>query len=223
MKKIALGILVLSAAIPAQSQVRRRMPTIVEPSTWISGGIGLFNGNGVNDGNTNSSWDFGNATTPQYRLGIEQVIGRLTSIGAATTYTHVPFRYRGAGGCGDCPAHLDMWTLGATARYGGGLGLHQILEGTAGIVDYANLKRDADGTKLPPTGGNVDPYFVFGYGFGYTMNPQMEISIVQDFGLGLHERDGLTSEDSNTLRQRTLRLNFRYGFGNRASTNRPRR
>jgi hypothetical protein len=216
-------ILMLFAATPASSQVRRRMPVEIEPSTWISGGIGLFNGNGVNDGSTNSSWDFGNATTPQYRLALEQVVGRNVSIGAATTYTHVPFTYRGSDGCGECSAHLDMFTAGATIRYGGGLGLHQVLEGTAGIVDYMNLKRDVGKTKLPPTGGNVDPYFVFGYGFGYTINPLTEISIVQDFGLGLHERGGLTSEDSNTLRQRTLRLNFRYGFGNRAKgTNRPK-
>jgi hypothetical protein len=221
-KKAAVMMLMLFAAGPAHSQVRRRMPSLVEPSTWISGGIGLFNGNGVNDGSTNSSWDFGNATTPQYRLAIEQVVGRSTSIGAATTYTHVPFTYLGSEGCGECAAHLDMVTLGATIRYGAGPGLHQVLEGTAGVVDYMNLKRDVDKTKLPPTGGNVDPYFVFGYGFGYTFNPQMEISIVQDFGLGLHERDGLTSEDSNTLRQRTLRLNFRYGTGNRATRkNRP--
>jgi len=222
-KKLALVILVLSAAGTAGAQVRRRVPQVVEPSTWIDAGIGLFNGNGVNDGNSNSSWDFGNATTPQYRLAIEQVVGRNISVGATTTYTHVPFTYLGSDGCGQCSAHLDMWTLGATARYGGGLGLHQVLEGTVGIVDYSNLKRDQGGTQLPPTGGNIDPYFVFGYGFGYTMNPQMEISIVQDFGLGLHERDGLTSEDSNTLRQRTLRLNFRYGLGNRAKAPRTRR
>jgi len=222
-KRLPFAILLLAAAVPAQSQVRRRVPIAVEPATWISGGIGLFNGNGVNDGNTNSSWDFGNATTPTYRLGVEQAVGRSTSVGVTSTYTHVPFTYLGSEGCGQCAAHLDMLTVGATARYGGGLGLHQVLEATAGIVDYMNLKRDADKTKLPPTGGNIDPYFVFGYGFGYTMNPQMEISIVQDFGLALHERDGLTSQDSNTLRQRTLRLNFRYGIGNRIKTNRPRR
>jgi hypothetical protein len=38
---------------------------------------------------------------------------------------------------------------------------------------------------------------------------------VQDFGLALHERTGLSSEQSNTLRQRTIRVNFRYGFGDR--------
>jgi hypothetical protein len=222
-KKFCAIVLLVSAAIPAHAQVRRRVPNTAEPSTWVSGSIGLFNGNGVNDGSTGSTWDFGNASTPQYRLGAERAFSTSMSIGAAGTYTHVPFTYMGSEGCGECSAHLDMFTVGGTFRYGGGLGLHQVLEATAGIVDYTNLKRDVDGTKLPPAGGNIDPYFVFGYGFGYTLNPQMEVSIVQDFGLGLHERDGLTSEDSNTLRQRTLRLNFRYGFGNRIRSKGPRR
>jgi len=40
--------------------------------------------------------------------------------------------------------------------------------------------------------------------------------VVQDFGIVLHERKGLSSELSNTLRQRTIRLNFRYGTGRRS-------
>jgi hypothetical protein len=216
-------ILFVATAASADAQVRRRLPNVSEPSMWASAAIGIFNGNGVNDGNTNSSWDFGNASTPQYRLGLEKAFSSTISAGITGSYTHVPFEYRGESGCSSCSAHLDMVTVGATARYGGGIGLHGVLEGTAGIVDYMNLKRDTDGQKLPPTGGNIDPYFVFGTGFGYTLNPQMEISIVQDFGLALHERDGLTSQDSNTLRQRTLRLNFRYGFGSRIRTTRPAR
>ena len=86
--------------------------------------------------------------------------------------------------------------------------MHQVLEAQAGVINYRNLKRDSDGVSLAPTGGNVDPYFTFGYGFGYNFNPAMEVSIVQDFGLALHERTGLTSDQSNTLTQRTLRLNF---------------
>jgi hypothetical protein len=98
---------------------------------------------------------------------------------------------------------------------GGGPGLHQVLEASIGAMQYRNLTRDSDGTPLEPVGGNIDPYFTFGYGFGYTLSPVTQVSVVQDFGLALHERTGLTSEQSNTLRLRTIRLNFRYGFGNR--------
>jgi hypothetical protein len=103
---------------------------------------------------------------------------------------------------------------------GGGVGLHQVLEASAGALAYRNLKNDSNDEPLAPVNGNIDPYFTFGYGFGYTFNPSTQLSIVQDFGLALHERTGLTSEDSNTLTHRTIRLNFRYGFGSRVRTRR---
>ena len=218
----AVSMLVLFA-VPAQSQVRRRVPRIPEPTAWLSGSIGLFNGNDVSDGGTNSVWDFGRASVPQYRLAVEKAFRGSASIGATGTYMHAPFTYLGPGGsnsCTRCGAHLDVISLGASFHVGGGLGLHQVLEASAGAIQYRNLSRDDDGTKLEPLNGNVDPYFTFGYGFGYTLNPSMQISVVQDFGLAIHERKGLTSEDSNTLTQRTLRLNFRYGFGNRVRTTR---
>ena len=220
-KKLALLSLLVLAAAPAQSQVRRRVPRTPEPSAWISGSIGLFNGNDVSDGETESVWDFGRASVPQYRLAVEKAIRGTASIGATGTYLHAPFTYLGPGGansCTRCGAHLDMISLGASFHVGGGLGLHQVLEASAGAIQYRNLTRDEDKTPLEPLDGNIDPYFTFGYGFGYTLSPSMQVSVVQDFGLAIHERKGLTSEDSNTLTQRTLRLNFRYGFGNRLRT-----
>jgi hypothetical protein len=215
--------LMLAAISPAESQVRRRVPVAVEPSVWGTLGIGLFNGNDVSDGKTGSIWDFGRASNPQYRATLEKAFSRTASIGATGTYTHAPYTYIGPGGdnsCERCAAHLDVITLGLSAHVGGGVGLHQVLEASAGALAYRNLERDSDGASLAPVNGNIDPYFSFGYGFGYAFNPNAQLSIVQDFGLALHERDGLTSEDSNTLTHRTIRLNFRYGFGNRARTRR---
>lgn len=208
----------IALAAPTEAQVRRRVPGVPEPSTWVSLGIGLFNGNGVSDGATSSTWDFGQASNPQFRGSLEKAINPTTSIGATGTYVKAPFTYIGPGGaasCTRCAAHLDVVSLGASFHVGGGIGLHQVLEASAGALQYRNLRRDSDGAALAPSGGNVDPYFTFGYGFGYTFNPAMQVSVVQDFGLGLHERTNLTSEQSNTLRQRTLRMNLRYGFGSR--------
>ena len=223
MRKIFALSLLLLTALPAESQVRRRVPRVVEPSLWGSLGIGLFNGNDVSDGKTESIWDFGRAYNPQYRASLEKSISRTASIGVTGTYMHAPFSYIGLGNdvvTSRTPGHLDVITAGASVHVGGGVGLHQVLEATAGVLAYRNLKRDSDDSKLPPVNGNIDPYFTFGYGFGYSFDPNMQLSIVQDFGLALHERTGLTSEDSNTLTQRTIRLNFRYGFGNRARTRR---
>jgi hypothetical protein len=222
-RKIFVLLLSLLIALPAQSQIRRRVVRVVEPSLWGSLGVGLFNGNDVSDGETESVWDFGRSYNPQYRAALEKAISRTASIGLTGTYMHAPFTYIGPVGDFDrtrTPGHLDVITLGASVHVGGGVGLHQVLEATAGALAYRNLERDSDRAALPPVNGNIDPYFTFGYGFGYSFDPITQISIVQDFGLALHERTGLTSEDSNTLTQRTIRLNFRYGFGNRARTRR---
>ena len=218
------SILVLAIASvfvsTADAQARRRVPRPVEPSIWGSLSVGLFNANDVSDGRTESTWDFGQASSAQFRASLEKAVSSSISVGAAASYARVPFTYRGGGaaGCAACAAHLDVITLGASFRVSGGQGFHQVLEASAGALQYRGLERDSNGETLPPADGNIDPYFTFGYGFGYGFSRNMQVSVVQDFGLALHERDGLSSEQSNTLRHRTIRLNIRYGIGNRRPT-----
>ncbi len=208
--------LILVGASQANAQIRRRAPIANEPTMWGSLSLGLYGANGISDGQTASTWDFGNGTDWQYRASLEKALQNQFSIGGVATYVKVPFVYSGLS-CGRCGAHLDLTSIGASFHAGGGPGLNQILEASAGAAMYRNLRRDSDGQQLPPTGGNVDPFFTFGYGFGYTFNPTMQVSIVQDYGLVLHERTGLANDQSNTLTQRTTRLNFRMGFGNRST------
>jgi len=217
---IASTVLVLAGAVEARAQVRLPATRPAEPATWVSVSGGLFNANGVSDGRTASTWDFGQASNFQIRAAVERtILQNQTSIGLAATYVGAPFTYIGNDGarsCARCAAHLDLVSLGVSFHVGGGVGLHQVLEGSAGAVQYRNLRRDSDGSALMPLDGNVDPYFTFGYGFGYAFNNRMHASVVQDLGIALHERNGVSSEASNTLRQRTIRLNFRYGAGKRS-------
>jgi hypothetical protein len=211
-------LLCIGAASPAEAQIRRRVPTSTEPGIWTSLSAGIYGGNGISDGSTQSTWDFGAGTTWQYRAAIEKSLQRQISAGLVGTYVKVPFTYIGgaaANSCSRCAAHLDLVSLGISFHAGGGPGLHQVLEASAGALQYRNLRRDDDGTALAPLDGNVDPFFTFGYGFGYTFNQNMEVSVVQDYGLAVHERKGLETGQSNTLTQRSTRLNFRFGFGAR--------
>jgi hypothetical protein len=212
--KYILLALILVSGSSADAQVRRRAPVVSEPSMWGSLSVGLYGANGISDGTTNSTWDFGEGTSWQLRAALEKALQNQFSLGGVLTYVDVPFVYVGPS-CGRCDAHLDLTSLGVSFHAGGSQGLHQVLEVSAGAAIYSNLKRDSDGAKLAPTDGSVDPFFTFGYGFGYTFNPTMQVSIVQDYGLVLHERKGLANNESNTLTQRTTRLNFRMGFGNR--------
>jgi hypothetical protein len=217
-RRLLAVALLAGMATQAEAQVRRRVPRVAEPSMWTSFSVGLFNANDVSDGKTESRWDFGRASNAQFRASLEKAISSTASIGATGTFVRAPFTYVGAGGtesCTQCAAHIDIASLAASFHIGGGVGLHQVIEASAGAVQFRNLTRDSDDAPLAPTGGNVDPYFTFAYGFGYSLNPTSQISVVQEFGLALHESNGLDSNDSNTLRNRTIRVNFRYGFGNR--------
>lgn len=209
---------------------QRRVPSIrgQEPSIWITGGVGLFTGNGVNDGVTESVWDFGNSTNLQYRGSLEKTIGTQSSFGLIGTYVRVPFTYSssavlppgGGESCGQCEAHLDMMTLSLGFHIGGGVGFHQVIEGNAGVVRYTNLTRDSDGATLAPSDGNMDPIFSAGYGFGYGFNERTTINLVQDYGIALHEKTGLANGVRNTNSVRTLRFSLRFGFGSRAGVRR---
>ena len=221
MRRLFAVVVLMTFATSLDAQVRRRVPQVPQPAAWVSAGIGLFNGNDVSDGDTQSTWDLGRAYTPQYRASLEKAVSRTASFGVTASYVHLPFTYIGSGpsaSCSRCAAHMDVIAAAGSFHVGGGTGLHQVLEASAGALQYRNLRRDSDKSSLAPT-SNIDPYFTFGYGFGYAFDPITQISVVQDFGLALHERNGLTSEQSNTLTQRTIRLNFRYGFGRRQCRN----
>jgi hypothetical protein len=215
-KRIALlALLLASATADAQIYDGRRTK---DPGFWVSGGVAAFSADGINDGGTQSAWDF-SGTTVQYRASIEKAIQNQTSIGITVGYMDIPFTYYGGGlssnSCAQCDAHMKFYTAGLSLHVGGGLGFHQVLEASAGVNVYRDLTRDADGLALEPLDGNIDPAFNFGYGFGFNFSPSQEVYVIQDYGLALHERDGLQNNQSNTLTMRTTRIGYRMGFGKR--------
>jgi hypothetical protein len=222
MRRVSLLVLTVTiAAAPAMAQ-RPRIVHLGEPAYWFSAGVAGFSGNGVNDGRTGSVWDFGNSLNLQYRASLETSVGNGSSIGIAGTYARVPFVYYsngivpGAGACtgvNGCDAHLDMTSIVGVFRAGTGVGFHQVIELSGGIVAYQNLREDGTKTKLPPTTGNIDPYFALGYGLGYGLSDRTQINFVPDYAIGLHERSGLSNGVSNTNSTRSLRLSLRMGFG----------
>jgi hypothetical protein len=210
------------------AQMRRsRVYSTADPGVWVTAGIGGFRANVVNDGVTQSTWNFGNSTNLQYRASLEKGMANGSSFGVAGSWSHVPFVYSsnnlasppgGGTQCLSCDAHLDMMTLVATFHSGGGIGFHQVVELNGGVVAYRNLKRDSDGAKLAPSGGNIDPLFSFGYGFGFGLNERTNIDFISDYTIAIHERTGTTNGQSNTNSMPSLRVSLRMGFGNRSIT-----
>ena len=227
MRRILLAFfLVIFSAGSLSAQRRGRVYRTNDPGVWLSGGVAGFTGTGVNDGRSGSSWDFGNSYNWQYRASLEKGIDNGTSFGVSGSWARVPFVYSSntviplpgditGTRCGLCDAHLDMMTLLATFHAGAGEGFHQVIELNGGIVAYQNLKRDSDGAKLAPGGGNVDPLFSIGYGVGYGFGNRTQIDFVPDYGIAIHERSGNSNGVSNTNSLRSFRISLRMGFGGR--------
>ena len=223
MRRVSLAFLMLILCTASLSAQRRQRVFTSDPANWVSGGIAGFTGNGVHDGRSASTWDFGNSTNWQYSASLERTLaGGGSSFGIAGTYARVPFVYSGSalppgGGatCTGCDAHLDMTTLVATFHVGSGSGFHQVIELNGGIVNYANLKRDSDGARLAG-GSNIDPLFSGGWGFGYGFDDRTQLEFVPEYGIAIHERTGLSNGVSNTNRMQSLKVTFRMGFGTRS-------
>lgn len=232
MKRILFSAVMLIAFTSVASAQFSTYPRTTEPAYWVSGGVGAFNGQAVHDGATQSTWDFGQRTSWQYRASIEKAIQNQSSIGIVGTFVHVPITYSdniantlaecptsgcssAQNRCGRCAAHIDMIGLAALFHAGGGTGLHQVLQIAIGATAYRNLKQDSNGSPLIPLKQNIDGSFSLGYGFGYGLSSNSEITLVQDYGIVLHENTGLQSGESNRNTVRSIRMGLRYGFGAR--------
>ena len=226
MRRFSLAILtlILGAGTLTAQMPRRPSAYTNNAAFWITAGISGFQANAVNDGVSASQWNFGNSTNFAYRGSIEKGGSNGSSFGLAGSWAHVPFQYLSTGTVlpstdgaqclsQSCDAHLDLMTLLLTFHSGSGIGFHQVLELNGGVVAYRNLKRDSDGAELAPTGGNIDPIFALGWGFGYGLTDRTNIEIVSDYSFALHERKDLDNGVSNTNRMPSIRLALRMGFG----------
>jgi hypothetical protein len=228
MRRFSLALLTLMFSAGALSAQMPRRPSgyTNNPDYWITAGVSGFRANVVNDGTSASTWNFGNSTNFAYRGSIEKGGNNGSSFGLAGSWSHVPFQYTSTGAVipsggaqclsASCDAHLDLMTLVATFHSGAGIGFHQVLELNGGVVAYRNLKRDSDGAKLAPTGGNIDPLFALGYGFGYGLSDRTNLDIISDYSFAIHERKDLSNGTSNTNSMPALRLSLRMGFGGTA-------
>jgi hypothetical protein len=93
-----------------------------------------------------------------------------------------------------------------------------LVELDGGIVAYRNLKQDSDGSRLAPLGGNIDPLFSLGYGFGYGLSDRTNLDFLSTYTFAIHEGKGNSNGVSNTNSMPSLRVSLRMGFGRRSIT-----
>lgn len=218
MNRVIAVVLVALAGFAgsANAQIRRQQPTQGPPANWVSLGVGAFSANSVSDGGSQTTWDFGSATSPQYRASLEKAFSNGIAVGLAGTYVKAPIRHSAFGGVTQ-DAEVNVYSLGINFEAGSGQGFHQVYGGSIGMTRYDNFRATSDGGELVPAAGVNAISGTFTYGFGYAFSPRTTIVGVYDIGLVYHGRDGLSSDQRNTLSPRAFRISLRQGFGSRTS------
>ena len=208
-----IASVVLTSA--AQAQIGRPPPR-PRSLTWVSASVGVMELSDVADGSTNSEWLFGN--TVQYRLSVELPIENQSSLGISGAFARAPLRYAPLDvvnpGCSfTCDADATVTQLMVTFHAGrSALGFHQIIDISLGAIGYSGFRARASGERLEPRQLDADLAGGIGYGFGYALSPDMQITLVQEGFLSVHQRTGLDNGANTIGRQFVLRLGTRFGF-----------
>jgi hypothetical protein len=178
---------------------------------WTTAWAGYYDPGSMADGRTSSDWLFSDGLA--WRGTLEYGIGGGSAIGVVGTFARLPLEVRSRTGGPSRDADGDIRSLQALFHAGGGAGLHQVIEVSAGVIEFRNFRAKGSGEKLGPPDGDRDLTFALGYGFGYGISGRAQIALVQDFGYTFHQRDGLPASSSRTTMNRSTRLGLRLGFG----------
>ncbi|WP_284350673.1 hypothetical protein [Roseisolibacter agri] len=212
----------LALAAPAAHAQPRSRGLRSEPSVWVSATAGLLQAETILDGRTNASWDFADNTL-QYRATLETAFAPGMTFGAQVSWApSVATAVRSLGladrpvlvGCENgCAASADLLGVEAIGRLGGGQGLHQVIELTAGVQQLRNLRLEG-GAPLAPE-RDSDLHASLGYGIGFGFSSRASVAIVQEFGIVSHQRDFIPRDRNGITQQRATRLTVRFGSGAR--------
>src|SRR5690349_21847863 len=118
------------------------------PVLWLSLSPAYFQTQSVNDGTTQSVWDFGSGLA--WRGALEMGIGGGNSFGVMGSWSRMPLRFYQGGllaSCNSgCDAHANVMGLAASFHAGASkTGLHQVIDATAGATLYRGFSLDDAG------------------------------------------------------------------------------
>src|ERR1043166_1466906 len=200
MKRL-LGIaLVVLVAGNAAAQ-RRRQPQAGQTTNqwWAGADIGLMTGFTINDGTTNSAWQFGSFTP--WRLTLERTVGGMATVGVAVIGERVPLSYISSGfttGCANCNAHATMrqaLLVLHNALGGEFFGIGRSFALGLGATGFSNFKSDDGSATIGPGGVDWDPTLVFGGRLSLPLGTRLEIQFTPEAQLLVHQRTGLAGGD----------------------------
>lgn len=217
-RRLLLAIIpaVLAAPDSGAQIIRRGSLGAPPPAAWVSAGIAQTGGWRVSDGTTGSEWDFGSAT--QYHVSLEKANGGV-SFGLRGTRALVPLRYTQYATGIDMnaittDADANVSQVLANVHVASGRGFHSVLELDAGATIYSDFRARGSGDKLAPA-SDTDFSFAFGYGFGYGFSNRFGVEVVQERGVHLHQRTGLSANQDTNVPVNSTRIVGRLGLGTR--------
>ena len=220
MRRIAVLLFLMLVCAPAGAQIMNvpKGSLAKDPSFVFGATIGLQAIQSVNDSDTQSIWDF--SQTAEFGASLEKSLGRGVSFGLVATYAKVPMRYIDtASVVGNqavcCNAHVDVITAGAQFTAGGGVGFHQLVVINAGIISFQNFDVKSGSHVVSPPTRDIDPRLAIAYGFGYGFSARSEAFILQEYGVALHQGEGVLGDSRKQYQQQTTRIGFRLGAGSR--------
>ena len=223
MRRIALLAFLSLAAVPAGAQIINvpQGSLSKEPAIILTTTVGLPTIQSVKDGRTGTIWDFSQAV--EFGAALERTLGRGAAFGIGATYAKMPLHFMdtsvvSTGFANCCNAHVDVITAGAQFTSGGGAGFHQLIMISVGVIAFQNFAVKYNGTAGSPGAApqrDIDPRLAVGYGFGYGLSARSEVFLLQEYGVALHQGDGLQGSDRRQYQQQTTRIGFRLGAGSR--------
>lgn len=196
-----------SAILPATARAQLAARS---PGAWTTLSVGYQDLPDVHEGGSNSDWLIGGF--PVFRGTLEMPINRTSQLGAVVAYARMPMTYYGAD-CNACNADATLWQALGMFRIGGGRGLHQVIEITAGVSSVQDIT-ERNGGKIGPGSPVIVPTVALGYGFGYPITPRTELILLQEYGLMFFKRgDAPAGSNGSTPRTQMTRIGLRMGLG----------
>ena len=209
---IAAGIVALLAtrASAADAQIidSRGGGRAGAPRAWTSLFAGYLQHQRLCDPDSGACWNFGSGL--QWRGTLEFPVGNGVTLGVVGTRARLPLIYE-SGLLGQVDADANVNQVLGQLRIGGGTGIHQVIDVTAGMSMFSNFQRESDGEALGPGGTKKNWTFALAYGFALPFRPRAQLILLQEYGLVIGKR--VPNQSGNTAQQQTTRLGLRLGLG----------
>jgi hypothetical protein len=214
-RRLILACTLCYAARAGAQTIVRGNATGPTANNWIGVSMGIQQGFTVDDGKTNTNWQFSGGE--QFALSLEHSLSPGISVGvefghtaSTLTYSAEPEAVGVSAVCFiSCTATASMNQYLAVFHGGTGFALHQVFEGAAGITTFSSFTARANGAALPPTGTETAPTLELGYGFAYAMSERTMIELVEE-GQAIFVQDRTAGSSLPLLL--TTRISFRVGL-----------